>query len=78
MTQEDMENGPHLVLLDKSVLAQWFLSFTPTTFLWGDSSRESKRSLRSTESPQNTYFAKGRSFHPSVVTRMLLVLLRLA
>lgn len=37
MIQEAVESCPHRVVLDKSVQAKSFLSFTPTVFLWDDS-----------------------------------------
>lgn len=77
MILEDMESGPHLVFLNKSVLAKWFPSFTPKISLWGWQWPLIQKVLEYHWFSQNDFSSKGRSSHSSIITRMLLVLLGL-
>lgn len=57
-----MGNGPHCVFLDSSMQAKGFLSFTPATFLWGDSDHKPPKALATSDSPKVPVLPKGEDF----------------
>lgn len=55
-----MGSGPHCEVLDSSMRATWFLSFTPATFLCGDSDHNPPKALAASDS--HKVCCRGRAY----------------